>query len=165
MIDSNFKAFFYKEFLKEEEKLIGKYGKNYDIDYIIDMVEEELHNSCHYFDDVQKLRNYYFLRREFALEEGRKLYNPSAPSRFQSIFLTDKSNMCYWINQVGNGEYKIYNLIVSGNLFQSTDSLYPRVDSSFESQVEKSKKYWKPKLKAYGKRREFLFQGEVQMIK
>ena len=165
IIDSNFDAFFYKECLQEEEKLIEKYGKNYDIDYVITMEEEQLHYSCHYFEDLSSLRSYYFLRREFALEEGRKIYNPSAPSRFHSIFLTDHSNIQYWINRVGNDEYRIYNLVVSGNLFQSVDSLYPSGDLTLERQVEQSKNYWKPKIKAYGKRREFIFQGEAQIIR
>lgn len=99
-IDDNFTTKFYKDILEEEKALIKKFG-NYDIDYIIAMMEEMLNKGLideKLLEDFNiKLKRYYFLRREYALEEGRKLFNPTAPSRLHSIFLTSILDLQYWL--------------------------------------------------------------------
>lgn len=93
-INDNFESIFYTKLLEEESVLIERYGSKYDIDYIIAMMEEMKFNNLveddmhDEFDRV--LKCYYFLRREKALEEGRKMFVPTAPSRLHSIFFNKR---------------------------------------------------------------------------
>lgn len=118
-IDNNFESIFYKKLLEDEKMLIKRY-EDYDIDYIIAMMEEmKFNNSVE--DDMhdefdQILGQYYFLRKEKALEEGRKIFAPSAPSRLHSIFLTDQFNLHYWKIMVGDNSFKTFLLELEGNL-------------------------------------------------
>lgn len=167
-IDNNFESMFYKKLLEDEKILIKRYS-DYDIDYIIAMMEElkfnhliedDMHDE---FDKV--LSCYYFLRREKALEEGRKIFAPNAPSRLHSIFLTDKFNLYYWKNIVGDDSFKTFLLELEGNLFVSSDNFFPSPKLMFDLQVEQSKNYWKPKIKKLTPHKEFVFQGTSKIIK
>lgn len=167
-IDDSFNSMFYVKLLQEEKKLIEKYG-DYDIDYIIARMEElKLRNLIddnisHDFDEL--LNRYYFLRREKALEEGRKLFNPHAPSRLHSIFLTDEYSKDYWIKKVGGDElFQTFLLEFDGNIFVSSDDVFPDYNFMFDIQVEQSKEYWKPKIKQLLIHKEFVFQGNIKII-
>ena len=167
LVDDNFNNFFYANLLEEDKKLIERYG-DYDIDYIISMMEEikskDLIEDSLYSDFIKLLNRYYILRREKALEEGRKLYIPRAPSRMHSIYLTDDSCLHYWKNVVGNGSCKIFLLELDGNLFVSSDKLFPDNSLLFDNQVELSKDYWKPKVKSLTPK-EYVFQGKINIVK
>lgn len=167
-VDDNFNSLFYTKLLDEEKKLIERYGV-YDIDYIITKMEEIkcrniIEDDMNYDFDLL-LRRYYFLRREKALEEGRKIFNLDAPSRLHSIFLTDFLNKGYWISRIGDNSFSTFLLDLDGNLFVSSDTLFPYYKSSFAIQVEQSKKYWQPKLKRLAPHKEFLFQGECKIVR
>lgn len=168
VVDDSFNNFFFLNLLEEDKKLSERYG-NYDIDYIISMMEEvkskNLIDESMYRDFIKLLNRYYILRREKALEEGRKLYAPSAPSRIHSIYLTDDDSLHYWKNVVGNSSCKIFLLEVDGNLFASSDMFFPDSSLFLDRQVEQSMEYWRPKVKQIGARKEILFQGKVKIIK
>jgi len=165
-IDNKFNSIFYNKLLVEEQKLIKRYN-NYDIDYIISNMEEMKHKKLIKDDLIYDfdllLQHYYFLRREKALEEGRKIFNPNAPSRLHSIFLTDSFDINYWTNNIGNSSFIVFLLELNGYLFISSDKYFPNNKLLFENQVEESKKYWKPKVKTLQK--EFLFKGQIKIIK
>lgn len=164
-VDDNFNSLFYEKLLVEEQKLIERYG-NYDIDYIIKVMEEiktkKIVGTDIKYDFNLLLKRYYFLRREKALEEGRKIFNPTAPSRFHSLFLTNEYDMNYWIKCIGYDSYKIFLMELNGNLFVSSDEYFPNYNLTYDIQVEQSKAYWKPKILTI--RKEFLFQGESKII-
>lgn len=167
LVDDSFNNFFYANLLEEDKKLTERYG-DYDIDYIISMMEENkaknLVDDSLYEDFVKLLNCYYILRREKALEEGRRLYAPGAPSRMHSIYLTDVDSLHYWKNVVGNGSCKIFLLELDGNLFVSSDKYFPDSNLFFDNQVELSKEYWKPKVKSLTPR-EYVFQGRANIVK
>lgn len=111
------------------------------------------------------LKRLYFLRREKAVEEGRLLINPSAPSRFHSIFLTAEENLSYWIAMVGEESYTIYSMELEGNIFVSSDDYLPEYYFPHGIQVQLSENYWKPVMKQLIPHKEYLFQGESKIIK
>lgn len=166
-ISPNFEGTLYTSLLEEEQKLIERYG-NYDIDYIITTMEEIQLNNFVEEDMIedfhQMLNRYYFLRREKALEEGRKLYATNTPSRLHSLFLTDRFDLYYWINRIGGNSFKYFLLELEGNLFVSSDKYFPEHTLPFDIQVEQSKEYWKPKVKKRMSNKEFLFQGDAKII-
>ena len=166
-IDNNFENIFYTKLLEDERILTKRYG-NYDIDYIIAMMEKMKFNNLvkdDIFDEFNKLLNrYYCLRREKALEEGRKLFAPEAPSRLHSIFLTDEVNLHYWKKLVGDNSFKIFLLQLEGNLFMSSDEYFPDPKLMYDIQVEQSKEYWNPKIKKLTPHKEFIFQGKGKII-
>ncbi len=166
VVDDHFDALFWTELSKINQKLWKRYG-DYDIDYMIAIMEEMKYNDCieEKSDFNSLLKELYFLRRELALEEGRKLYNPTAPSRLHSIFLTDLKNIDYWKKIMSREAFDIFKVKVNGNLFESSDKFFLEPTMCFDTQVEKSKDYWNPKMKVILPRKELLFQGECQIIK
>lgn len=166
IVDDNFQSNFYTSLLKEERPLVQRYGV-YDIDYFIAMMEEmKLHNfkdSNNNFLFHKLLHCCYSLRRERALEEGRKIFALNCPSRMHSIFLTGKSDLSYWENCVGNQSFHTFSLNCNGNLFVSSDSFFPQYTLLFDKQVEQSKIYWNPEIEKV-KHKEILFQGTAKII-
>lgn len=167
-ITDSFDGMFYKKLLEDDKILTRRYG-NYDIDYIIAMMEEIKFNN-RVEDDMREefdrlLRRCYFLRREQALEEGRKIFAPDAPSRLHSIFLTDIYDLYYWKKIVGDTSFKIFLLELEGNLFVSSDKYFPSSDLMYDIQVERSQQYWKPKIQKLTPHKEFIFQGKGKIIK
>lgn len=168
-IDDKFNSVFYSQLQEFDRILIERYS-DYDIDYVIAMMEEMLHKELvqeDYLEEFKKLQKQFkLLRRENALEEGRKLYNPTAPSRMHSIFLTFQDGVGYWANQVGNNNYQVFSMdILNGNMFISSDGYFPDQDLMYDIQVEKSEYYWQPKKKELTLNNEILFQGSVRIIK
>lgn len=160
VIDESFNSAFYLKLLEIEQTILDKY-KEYDIDFIIAMMEEMISKNLVEDDCIYEfktlLEGYYLLRREQALEEARKLYNPTAPSRFHSIYLTDNTNLGYWGYLVGDNDYKVFTLELNGTLFTSSDDYFPDKKLLFDLQVENAKAYWKPKEIA--SKKEYIFKG------
>lgn len=115
-----------------------------------------------FFD--KKLNRYYCLRRELALETGRKIFAPTAPSRLNSLFLSNETDLYYWINRVGGNAFQKLILELEGELFVSSDLYFPGYECMQEVQVEQSKNYWCPKIKKMTPHKEFLFQGNARII-
>lgn len=165
-ITKNSMGYFFQKLLESEKILIERYGQ-YDIDYIIarmeelkylNLVEEESFRTFERY-----LNHFYFLRREMALEEGRKIYAQTAPSRIHCLFLTDDMDLEYWKSIVGKNEYVTYLLELEGELFVSSDRYFPDSTLLLEQQIEKSKEYWQPKSLSI--RKEYLFQGKARIVK
>lgn len=168
LIDNSFISLYYTKLLSYEKELINRYGGNYDIDYIIAMMEEMKWKNL-VEDDMREefnniLKRYYFLRREKALEEGRKLFRPFAPCRFHSIFLSNNIDLYYWEKIFGECSFNRYLVELDGNIFMSSDKFFPNEKLLFDNQVECSKEYWKPKVKSLIQN-EFIFQGNAKILK
>ena len=150
IIDSGFCNQLYRSVYEENSILMARF-KDYDVDQIIETLEE-----MKFVGAVPKekevnfdilLDHYYFLRREKAMEEGRKYYAPQAPSRLHSIFLSNANDLYYWENQVGDLSFSTYKVGLEGNLFMSSDDYFPDNKLLYEQQVEESRHYWQPKVK------------------
>lgn len=167
LMDNNKQSILAKQILAAEKALILRY-ENYDIDFIIASMEEMLVREKveeNLRDEFLKLLNlYYALRREQALEEGRKLFAPNAPSRFNALFFTDESNIAYWKKIVGDDSYNVYMVELCGNIFASADDFFPDSHLMLDLQIEKSKSYWQPDMKKYALNKEYLFQGRCQVV-
>lgn len=165
-ITKNSMGYFFQKLLESEKILIERYGQ-YDIDYIIARMEElkylNLVEEEHFRTFERYLNHFYFLRREVALEEGRKIYAQTAPSRIHCLFLTDDMDLEYWKSIVGKNEYVTYLLELEGDLFVSSDRYFPDSTLLLEKQIEKSKEYWQPKSLTI--RKEYLFQGKARIVK
>lgn len=168
VIDDNFNLFFYAQLFDDERTVINLFGPGYNLDNVISIIEEKITN-----DDISEdlfykyeylLRGLYYLRRENAMEEGRKIFAPSAPSRMHSIFLTDEFSLPYWQATVGDNNYETFQLETYGNLFVSSDDFFPYAGLTFDNQVEASKAYWQPKIDRCTLHKEFVFQGRCRII-
>ncbi|MCX4365559.1 MAG: DUF2441 domain-containing protein [Bacilli bacterium] len=163
-IDENFSSNFYQNYSLREDALTKQYG-SYDIDEVI----KNLESIREYKDLEYKLyhafsslaQNLYIFRREKALEEGRKLYNPDAPSRLHAIYLTNFESLQYWHVNVDMG--KVFSVDVRGQIFVSSDILFPTITADLDEQVRESKSYWQPKKLTLDMPIEYLFQGELRV--
>jgi len=142
VIDENFSSNFYQNYSLREDALTKQYG-SYDIDEVI----KNLESIREYKDLEYKLyhafsslaQNLYIFRREKALEEGRKLYNPDAPSRLHAIYLTNFESLQYWQVNVNMG--KVFSVDVRGQIFVSSDILFPTITAGLEEHQETDIRY------------------------
>lgn len=166
-IDDTFEADFYNK-LFTIDFLGMKIKEEDDIDYLIARLDEYLQRQDIYtkrdHDIFNMLKCLYFIRREQALEEGRKIFASHAPSRLHSIFLSDSRDLSYWKSHVGADSYRVLSLAVDGNIFMSSDDFFPSPFLLLDRQVEETKKYWRPKTLRKKLRKEYIFQGQVQII-
>lgn len=164
-IDENFVSNFYENVLLREKLLSDKY-QDYNIDEIIkglELMEEKkdiAHLRKHTFSST--MNGYYIIRRELALEEGRKLYNKDAPSRLHSIYVSDKDSLYHWLQYIGNCS-RLFEVQVDGDVFVSSDFLFPDFKASFEEQVLASIEYWQPKKLTKTSPKEYLVQGKIEI--
>lgn len=169
VVDENFESRFWSNLTLDDYELKKYWGEDYDIDFVIATMEEmKCKNQVE--EDMKEqfeitLLSYYFFRREHALEEGRKLFAPSAPKRFKSLFLSNYFNLYYWKIQVGEKHFQKFLLELDGETFTSSDLYFPSRTLTFENQVEASKEYWQPKIKKLTLCQETLFQGTAKIIK
>ncbi|MDE5630410.1 MAG: DUF2441 domain-containing protein [Bacilli bacterium] len=164
-ITKDFQSSFYENILLREKILKEKYD-NYDIDKIIKalemVMEKEVYSNYGYHRFSSVMNGYYILRRELALEEGRKIYNNFAPSRLHSVYLTDEASLFYWVQYVGICS-RLFEVEVNGSIFESSDYLFPDIKAPFERQVMDSKSYWQPKELTVRMPKEYLFQGNIKI--
>lgn len=168
-ITDNFDSYINKKCNYYNKSIIERYKEyDYDIDYIISILEKMKSKNIIDDDIILDfnivLSNCYILRREQALEEGRKIFNPTAPSRLHCIYLTDIINLPYWQMSVGNNNFETFLLELEGDLFISSDKYFPNDKLMFDIQVEESKKYWQNEMKKSNISKEYLFQGKVKIL-
>lgn len=167
LVDDDFASSFYESIITEQRELEKRFG-DYEIDKIIMAMEnvkrrEKLNYGLYHIMDYG-VNGCYMLRRELALEEGRKIFNPSAPSRLHTVYLTDKESIIYWYRYLG-GVSKVYKVEALGEVFESSDYLFPNIQAPLEKQIEDSKEYWQPKKLSYGLPREYLLKGSLRIKK
>lgn len=103
--------------------------------------------------------------REHALEEVRKKFFPSLPSRLHSIWVCEKSQLDFWENNL-KGKLVLYKVKLNGTLFHSSDLFLPDETLTISEMMEDAKRYWTPNFKTKAEKlsSEFLFQGEVKVL-
>ncbi len=164
-VDKDFVSDFYENILLRDQILKEK-NPDYNIDDIIkalEMMEKDKDTGYTSYHKFSSTRNgYYIFRRELALEEGRKLYNSEAPSRLHTIYLSDEDSLYHWAQYIGIFS-RLFEVEIDGDLFESSDVLFPDIKAPFEEQVIASKDYWQPKKLMKTSPREYLFQGKVKV--
>ena len=135
-------------YLKEEQ----------DKELLIDMLKEASH--------IINCMNIF--KREMALEEIRKQKYPQLPSRKHSIWLCDEKGIDFWKNQLSNGDdtLDLYKVLVTGNLFKSSDSFIPNNYSNYETNLSEAMQYWDPHFinEEQEQKAEYLFQGKLKIL-
>ncbi|MBQ9024416.1 MAG: DUF2441 domain-containing protein [Bacilli bacterium] len=107
--------------------------------------------------------------REMALEEVRKQKYPELPSRKHSIWLCEKKGLDFWANQLvreQQSKLDLYKVLVTGNLFKSSDSFLPEDYYTYENMLKSADGYWNPKFEneEQEEKAEYLFQGKVKIL-
>ena len=151
--------------LTQEETLdttIHKYLQNKELD------QKELVRLL--IETRAKIYDTNIFKREIALEEVRKEMFNHLPSRKHSLFVITKEGIDYWKNSLVPQKKKhtlaLFQLSLTGNLFQSSADLLPHTESSFQDAKKYSINYWNPDLTfTDGNKDEYLFQGKAQIIK
>jgi len=113
------------------------------------------------------IKNTNIFKRELALEECRKKYFPTLPSRLHSIWVTDEENLEFWQSQLNKGDLELFELELYGELFESSDLFIPDDELSMGDSIVKSRRYWDPDFDTISSRKqvEFLFQGNVKILR
>lgn len=118
----------------------------------------DVKNLCKEMYDI--LFNASCFKRETAMEAGRIMHNPTAPSRLHCLYLTDEQGIEYWKQHIQNPI--LYRVEVKGNIFLTNEQLIPNELLSYEDMLSSSIRYWKPKNKNLDPRtNEYLVQGQV----
>lgn len=108
--------------------------------------------------------------RELALEEYRKDHYPHLPSRFSSLWVSNKKCLKYWngiFNSEKNYRRDLYELLLNGTLFKTSDEFLPDDGLSYKDVYNSAEKYWNPNFKEiYDPYKiEYLFKGNVRILK
>lgn len=117
-------------------------------------------------DCMSKMRGLSIKNREEALEEVRLENYPNLPSRYHSIWVCDEKSLSFWITKLRR-ESTIYKLLLNGELFKSSDLFLPDDGETKENQKLQADNYWNPRFTndEQEKKAEYLFQGEVKVLK
>ena len=105
--------------------------------------------------------------REIALEEVRRQQYPNLPSRRHSIWLCDENGIDFWKDQIshsGQIPVDLYKVMVTGNLFQSSDEFLPNNYTNFETKLKEANNYWTAENIKEEHKMEYLFQGKLKIL-
>lgn len=102
---------------------------------------------------------------ESALEICRQKQFPMLPSRLHSIWVTDKDGLDFWSQQL-SGNKEVFELVLTGELFKSSDIFIPDDQLTLVEAVKQAENYWNPVfIPEAEEKKEYLFQGKVLVKK
>lgn len=112
------------------------------------------------------IKNASICQRELALEEYRKRYASSLPSRKHSIWLCDKKGISFWSKQLDVPKLQLFKVCITGELFKTSELFLPNDGGSFLDSFLSAKKYWNPifENEEQETRAEYLFQGKLKIL-
>ncbi|MBR2841012.1 MAG: DUF2441 domain-containing protein [Bacilli bacterium] len=107
-------------------------------------------------------------KREMALEEVRKEFFPSLPSRRHSIWVCDDKSIEFWSKRLApshitSHKLSLFEVSLTGKLFKSSENLLPGDNLSYEECIDASFDYWNPH-DIDDDKAEYLFQGKVKVL-
>lgn len=104
---------------------------------------------------------------ETALEETREKHYDYLPSRFNSMFLTDDYGLEYWSKVYKNIPSDLYELSVTGTLFQTSAALTPPIALSHLEIQKLAHLYWNPMFKTEEQKEtvEYIFRGKAKVLR
>ena len=100
-------------------------------------------------------------KRELALENFRKYFAQSLPSRLDCLYVTTEQSVNYWRNQLLDGDLDVFRIATMDEPFKTKEKFIPNESLNYEEMYNSSLKYWKPKLKNAS---EYLIQGKVKIL-
>ena len=117
-------------------------------------------------DSLNIITNTNIFKRELMLEDFRKDNFPNLPSRLHSIWVTDDKSLDFWEKQMSNNKKLVlYRVLLTGNMFKSSDTFIPDNNLTVKEMYEKSFKYWNPSFSEEDLcKAEYLFQGKVKVL-
>ena len=117
-------------------------------------------------DSLNIITNTNIFNRELMLEDLRKDNFPNLPSRLHSIWVTDDKSLDFWEKQMSNNKKLVlYRVLLTGNMFKSSDTFIPDNNLTVKEMYEKSFKYWNPSFSEEDLcKAEYLFQGKVKVL-
>lgn len=173
IIDDNFETSFLNILKYYSTAVNTVSGKKTQFDNIISGYLEEDQDKETYIKLLKDARRIIaganIFKRELALEQARIQYHPELPSRKHSIWLCEEKGLDFWKTELvkdANEEIDLYKVLVTGNMFKSSDSFIPSNNIIFEKQLERAKEYWEPKFETEEQeiKAEYLFQGKVKIL-
>jgi len=179
-VDDKWESIFKKLTFNCSEIVQGRENDIYIARYIVDILKEDLKNLSH--EDLivtlriaaKTIQNRSMALREIALEEYRRKNCPELPSRFSSIWVTNKAGIKFWEEMFTHDKYsgakesrELLELELTGNLFKSSDEFLPQNGVSYKKCLEAAEMYWNPDFSKEHDRSkvEYLFQGNVRVLK
>lgn len=171
IVDDNFESAYLNVLKYFHNSVPTKDGGTESFDIIIDNYLSQEQNKETLIDMLKEASHIIFgmkiFMRELALEEIRRQNYPNLPSRKHSIWLCDSNGIEFWKDQLSNhGQIPIdlYKVLVTGNLFQSSDEFLPNSFSNFETQLKEADNYWKAENIKEEYKMEYLFQGKLKIL-
>lgn len=80
-------------------------------------------------------------KREFALEEYRKIHYPHLPSKKHSIWVADEKQIEFWRTQFKDSELELFQISLTGTLFKSSDKFIPNDELNMEKSIQAAERY------------------------
>lgn len=112
--------------------------------------------------------NIGFRDRELFLEEYRRLYHPSLPSRWHCLYLCEEEQLKYWKKELNEDlSYKTFQVEVEGDLFKTSAKYLPPFACNMEDAMKYASIYWNLFFNTQEeiKQTEYLFQGQLKIVK
>ena len=173
IVDDNFETSFLKILRLYNTAVNTESGKRTEFDKIIDIYLKTEQDKETYIKLLKESRRILMgasiFMREMALEEIRKQKYNTLPSRKHSIWLCDEKSKNFWNKELikeSNGQLDLYKVLVSGELFKSSDEFIPDNHLNYETMLKESEKYWDPVFEndKQEEKAEYLFQGKVKIL-
>lgn len=152
------------------DEILQEMNTNEKILKLKELSEEEFLKKGKYLyqilsDSYYKIRKLSIKNREEALEEVRKEKYPNLPSRYHSLWVCDENSLDFWLSKLSK-DITLYKILLTGNLFKSSDSFLPHEGYTKEYQKEEALKYWNPVFSDDDQvnTAEYLFQGKIKIL-
>ena len=110
------------------------------------------------------LRNYSYMKREISIEEYRKEFEETKPSRLHCLYACNEEGI-NWLNTLKTDFCDIYRIDPIDEPFRTNEQLLPEETSSFIESYNACKRYFNPRKKDFnGASDEYLVQGKVKLL-
>lgn len=169
-IDKNYTSF--AGFFFKDEPIYYDKEKKIKLFDAIDYAKRGLLTKEEYIDLSNKLKVYLYNEPisyiEYILESIRRLEYPTYVSRAHCLYLTDYAGIDFWKEHLR--AKNLYEVLVSGKLFQSYNVLLPDYRNSIENRGYQARCYWRGDLGVLPFEhkiddKEYLFQGRVKVLR
>ena len=171
IVDDNFESAYLNVLKFFNTSVPTKDGGKESFDIIIDNYLSKEQEKDTLIDMLKDASHIIFgmkiFMRELALEEIRRQNYPNLPSRRHSIWLCDSNGIEFWKDQLSNHgqiDVDLYKVLVTGNVFHSSDEFLPNSYSNFETQLKEANDYWKAEKIKEAHKSEYLFQGKLKIL-
>lgn len=173
IVDDNFESSFLKILTYYSSAVNTTSGRKREFNKIIERYLEEEQDKETYIKLLKEAKRIIYesniFLREKALEEIREKEYPYLPSRKHSIWLCDENGLDFWRTELVEEQEEnldLYKVLVTGNLFKSSDAFIPESHYTYENMLISAREYWNPKFEneLQEATSEYLFQGKVKIL-